>query len=172
MSDFPRTVKGPMFKEPIARKVRKGLVRKLVENEEVRKKREVRLRDKYCRFPLCGCGKFKLALHVSHSIHKGMGGNPTGDRSDPALMVLVCSARHRENRVSIDKGTLRWEPLTERGADGLIRWLVDMTAVRGEHGEAQWLEVAHEASLKVPRSYSPLGTLQRSTLETLSEMTI
>jgi hypothetical protein len=103
---FPRRVNGPMFKDSakapkVARRVRKTLARRLIENEEERHKREVRLRDRYCRFPLCECRKFGLALHVSHSRHKGAGGNPKGDRSLPELMVLIDAARHRENRMSI-----------------------------------------------------------------------
>lgn len=156
-----------MFKEPIARKVRKGLARKIVENEETRKKREVRLRDRFCRFPLCGCRKFKLGTHVSHSRHKGMGGNPEGDRSAPSLMVLVCSARHRENRVSIDQGTLRWEGLTAKGADGPIEWSVDLTAFRGQHGPAQWVTVARERAL---HSHEDLSLKQQAILEKLAEM--
>lgn len=87
-------------------------------------KKEVRRRDKHCRFPLCGCRKGRPALHVSHQVHKGMGGNPKADRSVPELMVLLCAARHRENRISVDQGTVRWEALTAEGANGPIRWLL------------------------------------------------
>jgi hypothetical protein len=78
-------------------------------------KQKVRRRDGYCRFPLCGCGKMRLRTEVSHSEHKGMGGNPAGDRSKADLMVLVCHRRHKDGRVAIDKGTLRWRALTARG---------------------------------------------------------
>lgn len=94
---------------------------KLVQQER-QNKEKVRKRDKGCRFPLCGCKKFRRHTEVSHSEHKGMGGNPAGDRSTPELMILLCPFRHKENRFSIDQGTLRWRPLTENGANGPVVW--------------------------------------------------
>ena len=107
-------------------------LRKLeADNAEERAKAEVRRRDKGCRFPLCGCGRLRLAREVSHSEHKGSGGNPAGDRSVAELMVYLCRERHRTNPFSIDKGTIAWEPVLKReGANGCIRWLVDVALLR------------------------------------------
>lgn len=107
-------------------------LRKLeADNAEDRAKADVRRRDKGCRFPLCGCGRLRLAREVSHSEHKGSGGNPAGNRSVAELMVYLCRERHRTNPFSIDKGTIAWEPLRKReGANGLIRWLVDVALLR------------------------------------------
>jgi hypothetical protein len=125
--------------------------------------------------PLCGCFRFKLGLHVSHREHKGAGGNPTGDRSHPDKMLLVCSARHRENRVSIDNGTLRWHAIGH-DAKGrmLVAWEVDLRALK--HGlstlsthRAQWFEVAREAGLHVFEAFTPQ---QRAVLEQLAKMEI
>jgi hypothetical protein len=171
---FPRRVNGPMFKDSakapkVARRVRKTLARRLIENEEERHKREVRLRDRYCRFPLCECRKFGLALHVSHSRHKGAGGNPKGDRSLPELMVLIDAARHRENRMSIDRGNVKWEPLTKAGSNGPIYWLVNVPAMKDPHAPAKWVEVAREIA---PHVYQPFTPKQRAILEELAGMEI
>lgn len=119
-----------------------------VENSE---KQKVRDRDKVCRFPMCGCRTRGIALHVSHSKHRGMGGNPTGDRTQTPLMVLVCAARHRENRISIDRGTLQWRALTSAGADGPIAWdvrkdEVPKTLLRTGHNGigGDWIELYKE----------------------------
>ena len=107
---------------------------------------EVRERDRKCRFPLCACGRFRLRLEVSHQKHRGMGGNPSMDRTTPESMILVCSARHKENRVSLDRGTLRWRALSDRGAEGPVAWDVDLNALGARQGSSrpQWREVARE----------------------------
>ena len=160
---------GSFFKTPIAQKVVRVKAARVVKAKEEAKKVDVRKRDKRCRVPLCGCKTFGLALHVSHSQHKGMGGNPAGDRSAPELMVLVCSARHRENVISIDRGTLRWRPLTKKGADGPIAWDVDLVALHGKHGAANWVEVARETAV---RSWVPFTRKQKGLLLTLALMTL
>lgn len=113
------------FKEPKSGKVERRQRRNARTTKEQQVMAAVRKRDKRCRFPLCGCKKFGLQAEVSHFRHRGMGGNPEGDRTVPRLLVLVCSARHRENKFSIDRGTVRWEPVSaHRGADGPIDWWV------------------------------------------------
>lgn len=160
----------PHFKKPGSRKVARGLKREKRATKEKKKKTDVRGRDKYCRFPLCGCKRFALALHVSHQKHKGMGGNPKEDRSDPALMVLVCSARHKENRISIDRGTLRWRALTAAGAAGPIAWDVDLTPLGERDGHlGKWMELARETAIHV---YEPIASRQRAILERLAGMEI
>jgi len=159
----------PHFKTTVSKKVVRGKKRAAAKTVEVKKKLTVRMRDKGCRFPLCGCTAYGLALHVSHSVHKGMGGNPKGDRSNPELMVLVCSARHRENTVAIDRGTLRWRALTAAGADGPIAWDVDLRALPGgkQAKDARWFEVARETAV---RSWVPFVDVQKTILTTLKAM--
>ena len=103
-------------------------------------KAKVRQRDVVCRFPLCRCLRTGRppTWEVSHSEHKGMGGDPTGDRSTPDKMVLLCSIRHRISRFSIDRCGIRWRPLTDAGADGPIAWDYRLA------GE-EWYELAREA---------------------------
>lgn len=128
-----------------SRKVARGLKRVARKSKEDAIMKKVRTRDRYCRFPLCGCKKFQLPLHVSHQRHRGMGGNPAGDRTTTASMVLVCSARHRDNVYSIDRGTIRWRQVFKyRGADGPILWEVEI--------ERRWIVVAIEKDL---HAYEP-----------------
>jgi hypothetical protein len=169
---------GTNFKEPKGSAKVERLIRRLaLKATEDKSKAEVRRRDKRCRFPLCQCRKFGLQLHCAHSKHKGMGGNPKGERSAPELMVYVCSARHRENRMAIDRGTVRWRPLTEYGANGPIAWELEGEALQpfgsavnlaGDvfvpHG---WVEVARETAVGV---LAPLADWQRKTLRALAAM--
>jgi len=100
----------PHFKGVKTSRVAKRVKRANEKTAEEKNKKQVRRRDKRCRFPMCGCRRLKIQPHVAHLEHKGIGGNPAGDRSQPELMILVCACRHRENRISIDKGTLRCKP--------------------------------------------------------------
>lgn len=146
--------------------------RKVVERQDKLKlvaaerkaKEKVRDRDKRCRFPLCGCKKFRRHTEVSHSEHKGMGGNPAGDRSTSALMVLLCPFRHKENRYSIDRGLLKWEPLTDKGADGPIQWLMAQNDPR-----EPWLIIARETAVQ---QIEKSTRTQRAHLTRLAEMDI
>jgi hypothetical protein len=166
------------FKEPKGSAKVERLIRRLaLKAAEDKSKAEVRRRDKRCRFPQCGCRQFGLRLEVSHAVHKGAGGNPKGERSAPDLMVYVCSARHRENRMAIDRGTVRWRPLTAEGANGPIAWEIDGEALQPfvlvgrpavflPHG---WVEVARESAVGV---LAPLADWQRQTLRHLAAMRI
>lgn len=163
---WPPRWTAPQFKEKRSAKVGRGLRREKRASKEKDKKGEVRKRDKYCRFPLCGCKRFGLALHVSHLIHKGPGGNPKGDRSEPEIMVYVCSARHRENIFAIDQKTIRWRALTPKGANGPIAWDIKIADLK-KHGAAdalrlalggisgQWLEIARETGIHLYEPSTP-----------------
>ena len=163
---FPRTWDGPQFKQPKSAKVVKVKAARKHKALEDGIMREARVRDKVCRFPLCGCRKLGLRLEVSHQQHRGMGGNPAGDRTDTAILVLLCSARHKENIVSIDNKGLRWTALTRDGADGPIAWDVDMRAFGGKWEKApRWKRVARETARG-----GPWDVLDRETLEQLAGM--
>lgn len=160
------------FKAPQSAKIARALKSKERKQAEQGQMRAVRRRDTYCRFPLCGCSKFRLRLEVSHQTHRGMGGNPAGDRSHRDRLVLVCSARHREHGVSIDRGTLRWREIA-RDANGrpLIAWEVDRRALElGDAfmgGEPEWMELARETAL---HSYEPFTGEQGRILRLLAVM--
>lgn len=162
----------------VSGKVTRFLKRMDLKKAEDANKGAVRRRDKKCRFPLCGCKKFNFAMHVSHKEHKGMGGDPTGERSVSELMLYVCAARHREHRFSIDKGTLRWRELTDAGANGPIAWEIDTDRLpdawdfRGlDQAKAGmgWFEIAIE---RTPGVFEPFTALQEWLLRKLAEMTV
>lgn len=159
-----------------AKKARRKRSRKAAAKERGHKQ-EARDRDLRCRFPLCGCTRLGHTLHVSHAQHKGLGGNPAGDRSVPEKLVYLCRMRHREGRISIDQRTLRWRALTAAGANGPIAWDLDGSALQPfgtvtteapdvflPHG---WIEVARETA---PGELAPLEDWQRRTLVNLSAM--
>jgi hypothetical protein len=158
-----------MFKQPLAAKIRRGLKREARDQRERNHKTEVRRRDRYCRFPLCGCRRFKLPTHASHGKHKGMGGNPKEDRSRPEDMLLVCSARHQDNRVAIHRGTLKIQPLDGRDYGGPCKWIVDLRAMGDSplYMIPKWFEVAREKARHEFEAFTPQ---QRAVLEELREM--
>lgn len=113
--------------------------------DEVRVKAIVRRLDRVCRFPLCGCKKVGGAtcvLESSHLEHKGMGGDKDGHTSDARNLLLLCAHRHRYGAVSRHRGTLRWEPLTDQGCRGPVRWLVDGSLLRDSW--PGWAELARD----------------------------
>lgn len=132
-------------------KLQRELRRTRRESHESSEKAKVRRRDRGCRFPYCSCKKKRVRLEVSHSEHKGSGGNPDGSRSAADLMVQLCEVRHKGSPVSIDRGAIRWHPLTPAGSDGPIGWQVDMNLVaylRGHNptrpSEPRWVLIAEE----------------------------
>lgn len=147
------------------------LARRHAEDEE---KRKVRRRDRTCRFPLCGCHTLRLRLEVAHIDHKGMGGNPEGDRSTADRMVYLCVHRHQDGRVSFHKGTLQAKPLTPDGFDGPVAWRVDAEVLfpgmyHYVHKSARWAEVGRESAPGVLEE-GLLTAQQRRVLEQLARM--
>lgn len=171
-----RVWNGTNFKQPrISQKVQRGIKRQARDLAEEKNKREVRRRDKKCRFALCGCHRFRLAKHVAHLKHKGIGGDPDGERSLPMHMIQVCIARHREHAFSIDKKTIECRPLTKSGTNGPVAWWIDMREVERLAvvdwrlvGDG-WRELARERAVNV---LEPLIPWQLSLLESLAEMLV
>jgi len=146
------------------RKIAQRVAKLKLQTKEKDEKAKVRMRDKWhCRFPLCGCRgpavRTWMRLEVAHLVHKGMGGNPKGDRSTADQMIYLCEHRHQHGGVSLHKGTLRIVPLTREGTNGPVRFLVT--------AGTRWTEVAREKSVGV------LDTdrgVQLATLLKLAEM--
>lgn len=151
----------PLTKPSAAtRRLVKHQARQSLKAHEATEKAKVRKRDGYrCRFPLCGCHALKLRLEVAHLHHKGIGGNPKGDRSTAAGMVLLCVQRHQDGLVSWHHGTLRAVPLTPEGANGNLQWEV-------REGD-DWIVVAVEIG---PWHISPLTGHQAGVLTRLGKM--
>jgi hypothetical protein len=149
-----------------ARKLATLKARKDLKGQEDREKAKVRRRDRGCRFPLCGCRKAGLRGEVSHDEHKGMGGNPPGDRSSTRTMVHLCFHRHQDGAISRHKGTLKSVYLTPQGYDGPVAWLVDLGEVAGP---PEWVEVAREVR---PGQLEPLTPRQEQLLAQLATLEI
>lgn len=118
--------------ERVIDKVRRHIQRRDTKAAEDRVMRQVRAEDRYCRFPLCGCGRMKLALDVAHAGeagHRGMGGNRSLSKTTPENLMLLCRPRHKAHQFSVDKKTLRVEALTDAGLRGPVRWLVRASEV-------------------------------------------
>jgi len=141
-------------------------------------KAKVRIRDKVCRFPRCGCqlqrtNAFKAIPTVSHDFHKKMGGNPTGAVSIAALMILLCKWRHQDGPVSRHAGTMRTRYLTPDQNDGPLAFLVDLHALRHANDDGRqltkgtWFEVARESE---PGVLEELTFEQNGILGQLAEM--
>lgn len=137
---------------------------------ETANKKIARDRDGRCRFPFCGCRSrglgMKGVLTVSHDRHKGIGGDPTGDRSQPELLILLCKWRHQDAPVSRHAGTMRTRYLTDAKNDGPVAFDVDLWAVYpGLYmSSGVWLEVAREIERGV------LGALNAEQCQVLDDL--
>lgn len=142
-----------------SRKVARVIKKRKIDKVENDSKADVRRRDRFCRFPRCGCKSFNLARHVAHLDHKGMGGDPSGERSKPERMIVLCSARHKENKYALDRGTIRIRPRTRKGTAGPCAFDVAL--------EGLWTEVGRETRLHV---FEPFTPAQATVLDVLAQM--
>jgi hypothetical protein len=152
--------------------------RALVESERTAKQ-EVRNRDRHCRFPLCGCQRahidyLKRRLTVSHDFHKGMGGDPTGGVSIPALMIAFCKWRHQDAPVSVHGKTLRTVYLTPDHNEGPVAFEIDLHALDPDrYTVSEWFEVGREHYVEGGSEtlrLAPLTPEQAEILDELAEM--
>jgi hypothetical protein len=151
---------GPQWKQGrvAAKKAKQKNRRKRVATER-ENKAEVRRRDKVCRFPRCGCRRLGEILkafgEVSHTKHKGPGGDPSGVRSGTENMVLICKWRHQDAPFSRHKQTIRVVYLTADGFDGLVAWEINWGALQQRllppqertPYEDDWRELARETAI-------------------------
>lgn len=135
-----------------ARKIEERKTKLSRRRDEDNAKRDARKRDRACRFPMCGCKRLGLPLEVSHDEHKGMGGNPAGDRSTPEKLVLLCNHRHQFGRISRHAGTMKAMPHSSvQGYNGPVSWYVRRDEIPDEVVPAalfgqEWVCVADEVS--------------------------
>lgn len=109
-------------------------------------KAAVRARDHHqCRWPRCEFKTKRVPLEVAHLTHKSIGGNPAGDRSERAKMLLLCQQHHR-GPFSMDSGDLWVEPLTPAGTDGRC----DFWA-RDESGQMKLIATERSIGVSVTR---------------------
>lgn len=83
---FPKPIKGTFLLE---RKQRRS---ELVKREQ-KIMREAKKRDgNVCRFPMC---RHKtLPVDCAHMVHRSLGGNPAGDRTQLPILVTLCRIHH------------------------------------------------------------------------------
>lgn len=152
----------PIKKKPGGTAKRRAARDRKLKREERENKAFVRARDGdghghlarqtgRCRFPLCGCHERGFFVEVSHKFHKGMGGDPTGERSQPEVMICLCNWRHKEAKFSIDKKNLRWIPIDDvAGANGPVIWEMFLL-------DAGWFELAREVGVQILEALTPRG---------------
>jgi hypothetical protein len=160
------------YPKPLAstRRLAKHKARSALRTTEDQNKQTARRRDGHrCRFPRCGCRRVSIRLEASHLKHKGAGGNPSGSRSMPAGLILMCVQRHQDGVVSVHRGTLRVRPLTRKGCNGPVAFLVDFNALPGslDYSRSRWLEVAREVAVQ---QLAPLDGWQEIVIDQLAEM--
>lgn len=74
--------------------------------------------DGGCRYPLCAHRAQKPRIEAAHVTHRGMGGNPTGDRTTSDQIITLCFIDH----AAYDRGEIDLEPLTDKGTRGPCAW--------------------------------------------------
>lgn len=94
--------------------------------------REARVRDgNVCRWPRCEFMRHKPTVDVCHLTHRGMGGNPAGDRTQRHLLVTLCRPHHG---MFDDTCEIDIEPMdSARGADGPLCFYKRSESGRMEH---------------------------------------
>jgi len=93
--------------------------RKAVVAAEQKEMRAALTRDGHkCRFPRCDVRD--LPIDPCHLQHRGMGGNPKGDRTERKTVIALCRIHHG----LYDRGELDIEPLTPDVFDGPCDWYV------------------------------------------------
>lgn len=72
-----------------------------------------------CRFPACEFRSKRLPIDPCHAFqHRGMGGDPSGERTSRALIVSLCRAHHGQLDWGVGATEIQIEALTPERADG------------------------------------------------------
>jgi hypothetical protein len=72
------------------------------------------LDERKCRVPRCEYAGRKLPIDPCHKIHRGIGGNPKGDRTTLETLIALCRVHHGE----YDHGELEIDEQTPKGFRG------------------------------------------------------
>jgi hypothetical protein len=81
--------------------------------------RAAKTRDGHrCRVPRCEYRRQGMPIDACHLTHRGMGGNPSGDRTTRDQIVSLCRIHHG----LLDQGLMHVEPLTSAIADGPLEF--------------------------------------------------
>lgn len=100
--------------------------------------RRVKAEDGHrCRVPKCS--HLDLPVDVMHRQHRGMGGNPTEDRTVPEGLMAGCRIHHS----AYDRGRLEIVELTSRGWRGACEFYMDGAFIGRERIERVSVERSH-----------------------------
>jgi hypothetical protein len=84
---------------------------------EQRAMRAAKTRDKHrCRVPRCEFARKDMPIDACHLTHRGMGGNPSGDRTTRDQVVSLCRIHHG----LLDRGVMGIHAETSLLADGAL----------------------------------------------------
>jgi hypothetical protein len=88
----------------------------LVKHEQTEMQAALKDDNRECRRPTCQyrSKSLKMPVDACHVKHRGMGGNPSGSRTDRATVISLCRMCHGE----YDAGLFDFEPLTGDGTRG------------------------------------------------------
>lgn len=99
----------------------KGTYRQEIRDRKARQKAEeqrimglAKKRDGGCRWPHCDCRTKGYQIDPAHRRHRGMGGNPDGDRTRRELILSLCRPKHN----LWDAGLIDIIPRTSQDFDG------------------------------------------------------
>lgn len=116
---FPKPVRGSYALDRKATKAQR-------KQHEQREMQAALVRDhRKCRVPRCTTG---LKVDPCHLKHRGMGGNPKGDRTTRATVISLCRLDHGY----YDAGRLDIEPQTGQQFDGPCAYYFDGQHVGSE----------------------------------------
>ena len=102
-----------------------------------------RRRDRGCRWPGCDCKRLHLTIHVCHRIHRGAGGDPSGERTQRKLLISLCAIKHAQ----WDGGLIDVRPVDEaEGFNGPAEFYI-----RGESGAFELFQVERVIGQSVMR---------------------
>lgn len=114
---------------------------------EEAQKRDVRARDRRCRWPNCeNCKQFKPRLEVAHLDAKGQGGDH-GVRSAASMMILLDFLTH-QGELGLERHERKIEPLTSRGTAGPCAFYVKFWS-ETKKGEWIWRCVGREVAIGI-----------------------
>src|SRR5262245_30887310 len=103
--------------------------------DEQKAMRAALVRDsRSCRWFDCRTG---LVVEPAHRFHRGMGGNPAGDRTKRDSVIALCKRHHRQ----WDHGQIDVDPVTDKGFDDRVAFYV-------RQGD-EWIHVATEKRIGV-----------------------
>lgn len=84
---IPKPAKGTALRAKRKRKAKSKATEREIMNQ-------ARARDGGCRYP--GCRYLSVPIEVEHERHRGMGGNPNGDRTTQQTVISLCRNHHRQ----------------------------------------------------------------------------